>query len=72
MFRDTAVDAGQTIDDLVDDIQRTEDEQSQRRSAWVLSAVDAYKASCLAAGEAPTQEDVWLVVLSALQLEDAR
>lgn len=43
------------------------DPQLTRR---LLRAVETYKASCLAAGEEPTTEDSWLVLLSALQLED--
>ncbi|HEU5318436.1 MAG TPA: hypothetical protein VFX49_20150 [Chloroflexota bacterium] len=67
MFRETAGAADQTIDELLDSIERHE---TDRRSAWVLSAVEAYKAACRAAGEEPSQEDIWLVVLSALQLEE--
>lgn len=72
MFREPAADDGHTIDDLIDEIERHDDQRDEQRSAWVLSAVETYKAACLASGEAPSQEDVWLVVLSALQLEDAR
>ena len=41
-------------------------------SGHLLRAVEAYKASCEAAGETPTQEDAWLVLLSALQLDEAK
>ena len=41
-------------------------------SRKLLSAVETYKAACAAAGEEPTQEDAWVVLLSALQLEDAK
>jgi hypothetical protein len=41
-------------------------------SGHLLRAVEAYKASCAAAGETPTQEDAWLVLLSALQLDEAK
>jgi hypothetical protein len=68
VFRDTVGAADHTIDELIDNIERHDDDQ---RSARILSAVEAYKAACLAAGEEPTQEDAWLVVLSALQLEEA-
>jgi hypothetical protein len=65
VFRETEEVAGQTVDEQLDNIE------SDDRSRWVRSAVEAYKASCVAAGEEPTQEDAWLVLLSALQLEDA-
>ena len=41
-------------------------------SRHLLRAVEAYKASCAAAGETPTQEDAWLVLLSALQLDETK
>ena len=48
------------------------DESDAELSRHLLRAVETYKASCAAAGEEPTQEDAWLVLLSALQLEDAK
>ena len=48
------------------------DDSDADLSRHLLHAVEAYKASCAAAGEQPTQEDAWLVLLSALQLEDAK
>ena len=41
-------------------------------SRHLLRAVEAYKASCVAAGETPTEEDAWLVLLSALQLDEIK
>jgi hypothetical protein len=71
VFRETADSAGQSEEELIESIDRHEAKRANQRSAWLLSALEAYKASCRAAGEVPTQEDAWLVVLSALQLEDA-
>jgi hypothetical protein len=48
------------------------DESEADLSRHLLHAVETYKAACAVAGEAPTQEDAWLVLLSALQLEDAK
>jgi hypothetical protein len=36
----------------------------------LLRAVETYKASCTAAGEEPTTEDSWLVLLAALGHEE--
>ena len=41
-------------------------------SRHLLRAVEAYKASCEAAGEEPNREDAWLVLISALQLDEVK
>ena len=41
-------------------------------SRHLLRAVEAYKASCEVAGEEPNREDAWLVLLAALQLDEAK
>jgi hypothetical protein len=38
-------------------------------SRRLLRAVETYKAGCAVAGEQPTEEDSWLVLLAALQHE---
>ena len=48
------------------------DESEADLSRHLLHAVETYKAACAVAGEEPTQEDAWLVLLSALQLEVAK
>jgi hypothetical protein len=37
-----------------------------RRTRFILRAIEAYKASCAANGEEPTEEESWLVLLAAL------
>jgi hypothetical protein len=50
----------------------SEGEAEADLSRHLLRAVETYKAACAVAGEEPTQEDAWLILLSALQLEDAK
>ena len=64
MFRETAGVADLTIDER---LEALEDNELTDR---LLSAVETYKQSCRAAGEEPTEEDAWLVLLSALQLAE--
>ena len=72
MFRES-VETIEQIDQLVSqDLIGASDEADAGLSRYLLRAVEAYKASCAAAGEEPTQEDAWLVLLSALQLEEAK
>lgn len=68
MFRETV----ETLDQISNqaDNEETMGAADGERSRQLLRAVEAYKASCAAAGEAPTQEDAWLVLLSALQFEE--
>ena len=48
----------------------TEDTNGEVATRRLLRAVETYKASCLVNGEEPTVEDSWLVLLSALHLEE--
>ena len=72
MFRETVSDLirSDDTDQILDELVEIDDDSDLSR--WLLSAVETYKAACLAAGEEPTEEDAWLVLLSALQLEDAK
>lgn len=64
MFRDATEMAELSLDEQLEII---EESALTRR---VLSAVETYKEACRVAGEEPTEEDAWLVLLSALQLEE--
>ena len=73
MFRESAETVEQVESQLLVGVaDEVGDEAEFGLSHTLLRAVEAYKASCAAAGEEPTQEDAWLVLLSALQLEDAK
>jgi hypothetical protein len=79
VFRESAETAEQTVEQIESQVldlalagvAEGADAESDL-SRHLLHAVEAYKASCAVAGEQPTQEDAWLVLFSALQLEDAK
>jgi hypothetical protein len=64
MLREAAV-ADREVQ-LDEDIQEDTLVQQAALERRLLHAVETYKASCLAAGEEPTTEDGWLVLLAAL------
>ena len=72
MFRETVGDLinADYTDQILDELVETDGDSDLSR--WLLSAVETYKATCHAAGEQPTEEDAWLILLSALQLEDSK
>ena len=72
MFRESAETVEQVESQVLEEALAGVDEAGSGLSRHLLSAVETYKASCAAAGEEPTQEDAWLVLLSALQLEEAK
>ena len=78
MFRESAESVEQSENQVLDVVLAEmagvtfEGESEADLSRHLLRAVETYKASCAVAGEEPTQEDAWLVLLSALQLEDAK
>lgn len=69
MYRDT-LEATRGEAQLDEEAQETGADPALTRR--LLSAVETYKASCVAAGEVPTVEDSWLVLLSALRQDDDR
>ena len=72
MFRESAEAVEQVENQGLGEVLEGVDEVEAGLSRYLLRAVETYKASCAAAGEEPSQEDAWLVLLSALQLEDAK
>jgi hypothetical protein len=47
-------------------LDEDEMEDGDERTRRLLRAVETYKAACAAVGTEPTQEEAWLVFLSAL------
>ena len=70
VYKDGAVAAPEALpeEELREEVSAERAEQLEL-SRHLLRAVETYKASCQVAGEEPTEEDSWLVLLSALQHE---
>ena len=70
MYRESVLAAPEALpqDELREDVS-AEQAQQLELSRHLLRAVETYKASCLVAGEEPTEEDSWLVLLATLQRE---
>jgi hypothetical protein len=73
VYKDGAVAAPEALseEELREEVsaERAERAEQLELSRHLLRAVETYKASCQVAGEQPTEEDGWLVLLSALQRE---
>ncbi len=57
-----------TEPEVLDRTEETDDlrDDDAHRTRFILRAIEAYKASCAAHGEEPTEEESWLVLLAAL------
>lgn len=63
----------QTVEetDRRDGVPEPDEARTSRRTRRALGAVERYKALCAARGQAPTEEDSWLVLLAAVTAENA-